>query len=176
MAASYARVFYPFTISEKDYRLFSAAQNMVALRHGAKDTIFDFSAAYDGIFFCFFSFLTHTLTQNGKKYTETAEPSLPESSRFCMQCCPKWPEMVNCAILKQLITRRSQVQVLPPQPENPEISTVSGFFLCSIAICISFSRRALPHFFIKYYPSYKISPLSFYFNFSARPLLAFAVK
>ena len=66
---------------------------MVALRHGAKDTIFDFSAAYDGIFFCFFSFLTHTLTQNGKKYTETAEPSLPESSRFCMQCCPKWPEM-----------------------------------------------------------------------------------
>ena len=79
---------------------------MVALRHGAKDTIFDFSAAYDGIFFCFFSFLTHVLTQNGKKYTETAEPSLPESSRFCMQCCPKWPEMVNCAILKQLITRR----------------------------------------------------------------------
>ena len=106
MAASYARVFSPFTISEKDYRLFSAAQNMVALRHGAKDTIFDFSAAYDGIFFCFFSFLTHVLTQNGKKYTETAEPSSPESSRFCMQCCPKWPEMVNCAILKQLITRR----------------------------------------------------------------------
>ena len=51
MTASYARAFYPFTISEKDYRLFSAAQNMVALRHGAKDTIFDFSAVYDGIFF-----------------------------------------------------------------------------------------------------------------------------
>ena len=51
MTASYARVFYPFTISEKDYRLFSAAQNMVALRHGAKDTIFDFPAVYDGIFF-----------------------------------------------------------------------------------------------------------------------------
>ena len=128
MTASYARVFYPFTISEKDYRLFSAAQNMVALRHGAKDTIFDFSAAYDGIFFCFFSFLTHVLTQNGKKYTETAEPSSPESSRFCMQCCQKWPEMVNCAILKQLITRRSQVRVLSPQPESPDFARNQDFF------------------------------------------------
>ena len=77
-----------------------------------------FPLSMTGYFFCFFSFLTHVLTQNGKKYTETAEPSSPESSRFCMQCCPKWPEMVNCAILKQLITRRSQVQVLPPQPKR----------------------------------------------------------
>lgn len=83
MAASYARVFYPFTISEKDYRSFSAAQNTIALRRGTKDTNFDFSTVYDGIFFCFFSFLTHVLTQNGKKYMETAEPSSPKNGRFC---------------------------------------------------------------------------------------------
>ena len=87
-----------------------------------------FPLSMTGYFFCFFSFLTHVLTQNGKKYTETAEPSSPESSRFCMQCCPKWPEMVNCAILKQLITRRSQVRVLSPQPESPDFLRDQDFF------------------------------------------------
>ena len=51
-----------------------------------------------------------------------------EKRLFSMVCGFLW--IFNKAV-RLLITRRSQVRVLSPQPpKNPEISTISGFFLC----------------------------------------------
>ena len=63
-------------------------------------------------------------------------------------------------LCQKLITRRSQVQVLSPQPKNPETATVSGFSLYPVAICILFSRRATFRIFFILSPSYIDSPKS----------------
>ena len=62
--------------------------------------------------------LTHNLTQNRKKAVETTEERERESIGLRIKDFRKEREMFKPYFEAQLITRRSQVQVLSPQPKK----------------------------------------------------------
>ncbi|MCI9650018.1 hypothetical protein [Oscillibacter sp.] len=78
--------------------------------------------------------LTHNLTQNRKKTVESMEQRGLESISRRAEKLPKVPKTSKPYFEAQLITRRSQVQVLSPQPAR-KFSPPFRFRLCRKLHC-----------------------------------------
>ena len=70
----------------------------------------------------------------GKKRTEILEKTGPESIPFWSECAPKALKNRRQHRWPQLITRRSSVQIRPPQPQFPRFPWKSREFLCFPAL------------------------------------------
>ena len=100
------------------------------------------------------------------------EKTGPESIQPRSKHAPKAPKSCRQHRRPQLITRRSSVQIRPPQPKSLESQRVQGFSLARLQFAIGFARGASCEFLLLRYPHKKFS-----FLFSlARSLKPFAVK